>query len=412
MLSLMRDENLEGEKISMNKIFLWVFALLFVVLDAMAVTDETLTIGVNAEITGSVPTVGASCVNAAQLAVKEINDNGGLAINGHQYVFDLQIKDNQDNADKAAAITKEFVQSRALSSIRIIAMIGPNASRNAIPAATAAEEGRYLMISPWATHVDVTKNKQWVFRTAFTDDFQGTIMANFAWKNLGARKAAVLFDESEAHNKEIAVYFQTDFEKLGGVVTAFETYPSGSKDFSSQFVKIVASGAELIFLPNYFTDVPLQVEQARAAGFQGYLLGTDAWGSSELFSRGNSAFLNNSYCTAHYASDSSSSTTKAFVKKYKTQFGSAPDDVAALTYDTFGVFFAAMRKAQSIEPEDIKAAYSQIGRYEGVTGPMEYPALSGDPMKNAVIMQIKDGQFVYSTTAGPLDSFVQEYEKY
>lgn len=396
----------------MKKMYLWTLAFCLIAAGAMSAT-ETLTIGVNAEITGSVPTVGASCVNAAQLAIEEINASGGLLVNAHQYVFDLQIKDNQDNADKAVEIIKEFINSRVLSSIRIIAMIGPNASRNAIPAAEAAEEGKYLMISPWSTHVDTTKNQQWVFRTAFTDDFQGTVMANFAWKNLGVRKAAVLFDEGEAHNKEIAEFFKNDYQKLGGTIAAYESYATGTQDYSTQFKAIVSSGAELVFLPNYFNEVPLQVEQARIAGFQGYLLGTDAWGSSDLFNRGSASFLNNSFCTAHYASDSTLPQTKTFVDKYQKKFNQTPDDVAALTYDTFQVFFAAMKKAQSIEPTDIKAAYSQIGMQEGVTGPMMYSAGSGDPIKNAVILQVKDGRFIYSTSAGPLDTAsVNGFERY
>lgn len=394
------------------KTYLWTFVFCLCVTGWVA-SQELLTLGVNAEITGSVPTVGSSCVNAAQLSIEEINANGGLLVNGHHYVFDLQIKDNQDNADKAAQIAKEFADSRLLSSIRIIAMIGPNASRNAIPAAAVAEEGQYLMISPWSTHVDTTQNKKWVFRTAFTDDFQGTVMANFAWKNLGIRKAAVLFDAVEAHNKEIAEFFKNDFQSLGGTIAAYETYTSGTQNYSTQFQKIISSGAELIFLPNYFTDVPLQVEQARTSGFQGYLLGTDAWGSSDLFSRGTSNFLNNSYCTAHYASDNTSIQTRTFVEKFQTKFGQIPDDVAALTYDTFQIFFAVMKKAQSIEPAAIRAAYSQIGLYDGVTGPTLYSADSGNPVKNAVILQIKNGQFVYSTTAGPLNTAsVDAFERY
>ena len=150
--------------------------------------SDSIKIGLNAELTGSVPVVGKSCVNAATMAVAEINAQGGLAVADKNVRIRLLVEDNEDKAESAAAVSQKFVSSG------VLAMIGPNASRNAVPAAVVAESNRLLMISPWATNPKLTENKKYIFRACFTDDFQGIVVAAFVYKKLGLRKAAVLFD--------------------------------------------------------------------------------------------------------------------------------------------------------------------------------------------------------------------------
>jgi branched-chain amino acid transport system substrate-binding protein len=375
---------------------------------------ETIRIGINAEITGSIPMVGESCVNAAQLAVDEINQSGGIMVQGIQYTLELVVRDNEDNADRAVEITNEFVTIRDTNTVPFLAMVGPNASRNAIPASEVAEDNQLLMISPWSTNVLTTQDKEWVFRTPFTDDFQGIVMANFAFHQLGITNAAVLFDETDPYNSGIASFFKDNFESLGGTITTYETYISGDQDFSTQIQMIVDSNADLLFLPNFFNDVPSQIAQARSAGYQGIIAGSDGWnGSTDLFSLGTE-LMEGTYFSAHYASSNDTPTAKTFINAYLQRFNSVPDDVAGLTYDTLQVLLAAVRYSNSINPALIRTAYSQLGIIDGVTGKIQYSPDSGTPTKNAVILQIHNGAFEYFTSAGPLqeNSFVPEYELY
>jgi branched-chain amino acid transport system substrate-binding protein len=357
--------------------------------------SDAILIGVNAELTGSVPVVGKSCVNAARMAVDEINAHGGIALADKTKRVELLVEDNEDKAESAAAVTQKFV------SRKVVAMVGPNASRNAVPAAVVAESNSLLMISPWSTNPKLTEQKKYIFRSCFTDDFQGVVVAAFILKKLALRKAAVLFDEASEYNKGIAEVFKAEFARAGGGVVAFESYSTGDKDFTAQLSKIKASGAEALFLPNYYNEVPLQVQQARQQGFSGQIVGSDSWGSEEILKLGG-ASMNGLYFTTHYAPDIATDKAKKFIADYVARYGSKPDDVAALTYDAFGMLLESIKRAGTIEPEKVRGQLSELSEFAGVTGAMRFTPGSGSPSKSAVVIQIKDNAFTYFDSISPL----------
>ncbi|MHB0939714.1 MAG: ABC transporter substrate-binding protein [Armatimonadota bacterium] len=359
----------------------------------------TVNIGINAELTGSIPVVGQSCRNAAELAVKEINDAGGLQVGDLKYLVKLSVEDNEDKAESAVAVAQK------LSSEGVLAMVGPNASRNAIPAAEVAESSRIPMISPWSTNPKLTldarsnKPKKYVFRAAFTDDFQGVVAAKFAEKQLKSKKPAVLYDVASEYNKGIADIYKKSLTADGFKVASFQSYTTGDKDFSSQLTSIVKSGADTLFLPNYYSEVPLQVKQARQLGFKGAIFGSDSWGNEELVKLAGKS-CEGLYFTTHYAADTATPKAQAFIKAYTAAYGSTPDDVAALTYDSFGLLFQATTAAGKLDRTAVRDALASITQYDGVTGTMQFKG-TGDPIKSAVVIQIKDGKFKYYQTAKP-----------
>ena len=353
-----------------------------------------IVVGLNVELTGSIPVVGQSSLNGARMAVDEVNQAGGLQVGGQRYTVRLQVEDNEDKAQSAvAAAQKLYYQDN------VIAMIGPNASRNAVPAADIAESARAPMISPWSTNPNTTRGKRYVFRAAFTDDFQGRVVASFARQHFNAQRAAVLFDVASEYNKGIAEVFRQAFTELGGQVVAFETYTTGDKDFLSQLTKIRAARPDILFLPNYYSEVPLQVQQAHMIGLNVPIIGSDSWGFSDLLTLGG-ADMEGLMFTTHYAPDIATPVARRFIDAYRQRYGSAPDDVAALTYDSFQLLFLALQQAGRVDREAVRNALASIQRYEGVTGTMQFKG-TGDPIKSAVVIQIKDGQFKYFTTANP-----------
>jgi branched-chain amino acid transport system substrate-binding protein len=357
--------------------------------------SNAIRIGVNAELTGSVPVVGKSCVNAAKMAVDEVNAAGGLMVSGKAKLVELLVEDNEDKAESSAAISQKFV------SRRVLAMIGPNASRNAVPAAVVAESNKLLMISPWATNPKLTENRTHVFRACFTDDFQGVVVAAFIYRKLAFKKAAVLFDEASEYNKGIAEVFKAEFARIGGQVIAFESYSTGDKDFSAQLSKIKSSGADVLFLPNYYNEVPLQIQQARQQGFAGAIVGSDSWGSEEILKLGK-GFMEGLYFTTHYAPDMATDKAKKFIAGYQAKYGAKPDDVAALTYDAFGLLFESVRAAGSDDPASVLARLASLSEFAGVTGTMKFMPGSGSPLKSAVVIQIKDNAFRYFDSIEPM----------
>ena len=362
---------------------------------------KTIKVGVIAELTGDIPAVGASCKNAAEMAVQQVNDAGGLEVGGTKYKVELYIEDNAGKADQSASSAQKLITQQ-----NVVAIIGPNASRYAIPASEIAESSKVVLISPWSTNPKTTLNantnesKKYVFRAAFIDPFQGRVIAKFALDNLKATKAAVLYDVASEYNKGIAEFFKSTYEENGGTIVAFETYTTGDKDFSAQLTKIKDAGPEVIFLPNYYSEVPLQIQQAHRLGIDVPFLGSDSWGSSELITLCGSD-CEGYYFSTHYAADAATPVATKFIEAYKAKYGNTPDDVAALTFDSFGLLWQALQTAGSVDREAVREAMAKIPNYEGVTGNMSFTEGSGDPIKSAVILQVKGDKFVWFANANP-----------
>ncbi|MDP1761111.1 MAG: ABC transporter substrate-binding protein, partial [Deltaproteobacteria bacterium] len=297
---------------------------------------KEIRIGVNAELTGSKPTVGDSCQKAAELLAAQVNQAGGLKVGDQQLPIKLIVEDNEDKAESAAAAAQKLISQN-----NVLAIIGPNASGNAIPAARICEDAGVIMISPWSTNPKTTEGKKFAFRACFLDDFQGQVMAKFARENLQAQTAAVLYDVASEYNKGIAEFFKKFFEAFGGKVVAFESYTKDDKDFSSQLTTIKAANPQVLFLPNYYNEVPLQAQQARRLGLTCAIIGSDSWGSQELLTLG-AKDLEGSYFSTHYAPDIATDKAQKFIRDYEAKYGKKPDDVAALTYDAGQLLLTAI----------------------------------------------------------------------
>jgi len=370
-------------------------------LGACSEKTATVRIGVIAELTGDMPAVGESCKKAAEMAAQEINDAGSLETGGKKYKVELFVEDNAGKADQAAAAAQKLITQQ-----KVHAIIGPNATRYALPASEIAESSKVVLITPWSTNPKTTLDaktnvpKKYVFRACFIDPFQGRVVAKFALDSLKARKAAVLYDVASEYNKGIAEIFKDTFEQNGGKVVAFETYTTNDKDFSGQLTKIKNAAPEMIFLPNYYSEVPLQIQQAKRLGITVPFVGSDSWGSQELLKLCGKD-CEGYYFSTHYAADAATPAAKKFIEGYKTKYGNLPDDVAALTYDSFQLLVQAIKNANKLDRQAIRDALARISSYAGVTGNMQFTEGSGDPTKSAVIVKIKDGKFVYFASANP-----------
>ncbi|MBF0558608.1 MAG: ABC transporter substrate-binding protein [Nitrospirae bacterium] len=378
-----------------------IFLMVLVIAGCQKGSSNTIRVGLIAELTGDMPAVGASCKNAAQMAVKEVNDAGGIEIAGKKYKMELFAEDSAGRPDQAASSAQKLITQQ-----EVTAIIGPNASSNAIPASEIAESSKVILITPWSTNPKTTLDsktgvpKKFVFRAAFIDPFQGRVLAKFAIGTLKAAKAAVLYDVASDYNKGIAEFFKTTFEENGGKVVAFESYTTNDKDFSAQLTKIKNASPDVIFLPNYYNEVPLQIQQAHRLGIKTPFLGADAWGSQELIKLCGKD-CEGYYFSTHYSAESAAPAATKFIQAYNTAYGKTPDDVAALTYDSFGLLRQALGGLSKLDRQSLRDAISKITGYEGVTGKMQFKEGSGDPIKSAVILQIKDGKFVWFANAQP-----------
>lgn len=356
--------------------------------------DESITIGVIGPLTGDIPKVGKSTVEAAQMAVDEVNAACGIQIGDKNYKVEIIVEDDESKAESAVAAATRLIEDEG-----VVAIIGPQASKQAIPAGQVANDRETPMISPWSTNPATTLDRPWVFRAAFLDPFQGKVMANFVATKFGAKTAAVLYDVASDYPKGLAENFRDAAEAVGVKVVAFESFTTGDTDFSSQLTNIVAAKPDVLFVPQYYNEVPLIVKQARELGYTGNIVGSDSWGTPDLLTLCGDA-CNGLFFSTHYAPDIATEVGQKFIKAYEKLYGAKPDDVAALTYDSFQLLFTAIKNAQSFDRAKIREALAGIKLYEGVTGIMSFDE-QGDPIKCAVIIQIKDGAFTYYDQACP-----------
>jgi branched-chain amino acid transport system substrate-binding protein len=364
----------------------------------------TIKIGVNAPLTGDIPKVGEGTKYAAEMWQQSINSAGGLDIGGKKYQVELVIEDNESKAESAvAANTKMITQDE------VLIIIGPQASKQAVPAGQVANDNKTPMISPWSTNPNTTKDRPWVFRACFLDDFQGPAIANFVTSEFNFTKAAVLYDIASDYPKGLAEFFKTAWEGLHGAgsVVAYESFTTKDTDFSAQLTKIRDSGAEFLFTPQYYNEVALIAQQAHQLGFTKPIVGSDSWGSAELIPLcGKDCY--GSFFTTHYAAAGATGATKEFIDNYKAKYGYVPDDVAALTWDAFNLAKQAMQDCGKITGDlaadrtCVRDALAKVTDFAGITGTMTFTPGSGDPKKCAVIVKISDtGEFTFYKQSCP-----------
>lgn len=369
-----------------------VFALLITGCDSQPPQTRELRIGLIAPVSGQIPEVGLATIEAAELAVREVNDRGGLILDDKRYHVALLIEDNQDNAEQTISAALRLINQQNVSAI-----VGPQASRNAIPAARYAEFAQIPMLSPWSTNPETTRNKSWVYRIAFNDTFQGQLMARFAFQDLGYQKAAVLYDVSSEYNRNLAEVFRTAFKAQGGRVVAFELYTRDAPDVTEQLRRIQATEPGVLFLPNYYNEVPEQARLARELGIRALLLGSDTWTQIPVTERNA---IEGAFFSTHYAVDKADGEALNFRARFREAYNKDPNDVSALTYDAFGILFEATRRHGGVDPKGIRDALNTLGGYEGVTGRIEFKG-SGDPTKSAVLLEVKEGEFVFKRWIEP-----------
>jgi len=164
---------------------------------------KTIKVGINAPMTGDIPKVGEGTKFAAEMWLEDIKAAGGLEVGGKKYPVELVIEDNESKAESAVK-----VNTKMITEDEVLVIVGPQASKQAIPAGEVANNYKTPMISPWSTNPDTTKDRPYVFRGCFLDPFQGPVLANFIQKEFGFTKAAVLYDVASDYPKGLAEFLK------------------------------------------------------------------------------------------------------------------------------------------------------------------------------------------------------------
>ncbi|MBW2492233.1 MAG: ABC transporter substrate-binding protein [Deltaproteobacteria bacterium] len=392
----------------MRKLLLFIVVSSFIIVGLIFFScapkgPEVIKIGINAPMTGDIPKVGEGTKYAAQMWLEDINAAGGLDVGGKKYPVELVIEDNEAKAESAVK-----VNTKMITEDEVLVIVGPQASKQAIPAGEVANNYKTPMISPWSTNPDTTKDRPFVFRGCFLDPFQGPVIANFIKEEFGFTKAAVLYDVASDYPKGLAEFFKEAWEKLNGPesVVAFESFTTKDVDFSSQLTKIKQSGAQVLFTPQYYNEVALIVKQAHEQGWSSPIVGSDSWGSAELIEHCGDD-CHGLFFSTHYAAAGAKGSTKAFIDRYNEKYGYVPDDVGALTWDALRIVQKAIESTGKLTGKiekdrmAVRDALAKIKEFDGITGKMTFTE-DGDPIKCAVIVKISDnGEFEFYKSVCP-----------
>jgi branched-chain amino acid transport system substrate-binding protein len=362
---------------------------------------KVIRVGLNVPITGDIPKVGEGSKYASEMWLESIGNQ--LEVGGKTYPVEVVIEDNESKAESAVKVATKLITED-----EVLMIVGPQSSKQAIPAGEVANNYKTPMISPWSTNPDTTKDRPFVFRGCFLDPFQGPVLANFITDEMKLTKAAVLYDVASDYPKGLAEFFKEAWEKKHGAgsVVAYESFTTKDTDFSSQLTNIKNSGAQVLFTPQYYNEVALIVQQARQLGFDKPIVGSDSWGSAETVELcGKDCY--GAFFSTHYAAAGATGATKAFIDSYTKKYGYTPDDVGALTWDALRLVETAVKGCGKItgkiekDRQCVRDALAQVKEFDGITGKMTFTE-EGDPIKCAVVVQISDqGEYKFHKSVCP-----------
>ena len=325
--------------------------------------------------------------NGGQIAVAEINATGGLLGVPVELVTEVGIP-TPDAAVEAA--------SRMILDDGVIALVGPNRSSHAIPVGALVEEHNLPMITTTATNPSLTNESDFVFMAAFTDAYQGEVIARFAAEELGLTSVAILTLSGDVYSEGIAEFFVTNFTDAGGTIAARESYGLVDTNFTEQLTRIAAATPEALFIAGWVQHVGFITQQARAvpllnaAGEPTIFLGADSWDSPILFDNAD-AEVEGSFFSGHFSAETDKPGGKAFVEAYQAAYGELPLGGHAVSYDATKVLLAAIQRAGSFDAEAIRDQLAATKNYIGATDIASYDE-NRHPTKSAVIFTIKDGK--------------------
>src|SRR5512135_1610017 len=361
-----------------------VFLLLFLGLSAYG---QDIPIGFFAPITGPADADGASAKHAVELGLKEVNDGGG--INGKK--INLIIYDDRLNPQEAVAIANKLIEKDKVVGVVSGAYSGP--TRVTAP---IFQKAGMPMVAGYAVHPDVTwdpkekKPNDFCFRNGFLGEIEGAAAAEFAVKNLKAKKIALIFMDND-FGRAISSGFAEKAEKLGASVLTKQMYKfPGEKDFRPFLTRIKEGNPDVIFAAGYYNEAASIVRQAKELGIKSQILGEEGFDSPKFLEIAGPA-AEGVIIATNLDRDDPRSVVQNFLKNYRQAYREDADMVGASSYDAFMILVNAIRKAGTA-PKAIQKALLETKDYNGLTGKISR-FVQGEVVKPVQIQVVKDGKF-------------------
>ena len=340
--------------------------------------SNVIKIGYAGPLTGDTAQYGTAVQAGLKMKIEEINAAGG--INGKK--LELISQDTKGDVNESVNIFKKLKGQD-----KVDIYVGNVLSGNSNAVAPLAQQMKAVMIDPAGTNIDVTKGKDFVFRTTFTDPYQGTAAAKYAAKN-GIKKVAILTNTSSDYSVGLAAAFKEEAAKQGLQVVE-EKYTKDDKDFKSILTNIKNQTPDAIFIPDYYGTVGLIATQAKELGMTAKYLGGDGWDGVQ---KDFAAVTEGAVFASQFAPDDTTPMVQKFITAYKAKTGTDPNVFAALGYDTGNLIEAALKVAKDTSSEAVRDALKGLS-LELVTGKLVFDA-DRNPQKAVTFVEVKGGKVV------------------
>ena len=354
-----------------------------------ASSGKVFKIGGIGPVTGAAAVYGLAVKNGAQIAVDEINADGG--INGYQIEFNFQ--DDEHDAEKSVNAYN------TLKDWGMQVLMGTVTSAPCVAVADKTNADNMFQITPSGSSVECAQNPN-VFRVCFSDPDQGAASATYIAENKLAEKIAVIYDSSDVYSSGIYEKFAAEAANQGLEIVDAEAFTADSnKDFSTQLQKAKDAGADLVFLPIYYTEASLILKQADTMGYAPKFFGCDGIDGILQVENFDTKLAEGLMLLTPFAADAQDELTQKFVTSYKENYGETPIQFAADAYDAIYAIKAAMEEAD-ITPETsvsdtcdkMKEAMLKI-KVNGLTGEDMTWTEDGEPHKAPKAVKVVDGAY-------------------
>ncbi len=342
--------------------------------------------------------------HGAELATLQLNEAGGVRGIPIQLVprgipTERLISEDINDTEYVAALAEELIMEEKVSAIA-----GPNRSSYAVVVGEIAQTHAIPMMATSATNPSVTAAGDFVFMAAFTDDFQGKVMAQFAMQDLEAKTAAVLTHEGEVYSEGLSQTFIDNFTAHGGAIVANEFYTAGTTDFTAQLTAIAQAVPDVVFSTGYIPEIPLAIRQATEEfGITATFMGGDSWDNAALIATAGMA-VDGSFFSSGFSAEAEpgdlGEVAYQFVTAYTAMFDEVPDGGAAGGYDALRLVVLAMRRADDLTPTMIRDQIAATENYSGATFISGYDE-NRHTSKSVVIKRIVNGEVQFHKLIEP-----------
>lgn len=339
-------------------------------------SEETITIAAVFSLSGKATSSNKPAVDGVRISVKEINDSGGLL--GKK--LELLLLDNKSTPIGSHLAAQKAIEAGA------VGIIGAAWSSHSLAIAKVVAQTDIPMISPVSTIPSLTDIGDNIFRVCYNDDLQGSLIAEYAFENLGAKTSLLFTDISSDFSLYISKVFKKTFSALGGQILHEIEYKTGQGEYSDQIDKASQYHADILFLSGH-DESGFLAYKLKSSGVHGIPIGSDGWDSNTFYTSGGK-HLQKAYFINHWISTHEDASSQLFVQRYGKKYSLAAP--TALSYDAVHILAAAIQQADLEKDKTLLKSLQNIKGFKGVTGEISFNS-RGDAVKQACIIEIRNG---------------------